>query len=306
MKDISYKLIGRSSLIFDYIRPLLASERKKKCPRIGNAHFDKTGLVVKEATPMEILWKDFEILYVKYDSLAHSFWRAQEFSLFMKHQNLIVSPFLDFGCGDGSFASVLFKEVDCGVDNDPEGLLIAERFGIYKKLLQSSDSSIPVEDAAVQSVISNSVLEHLTDLDSMLSEIRRILMRDGTFIFTVPVLQFRYDLEKYFGRKESERINIVYYHRNLLEVEQWRVKLENHGFSVVKLIQYQPDWFTFWYRMFRLFGERGLGYFLPGFGMKVYRRYESQIIRYIKKSINETKQGANIFVIAKKKKSLKL
>ena len=305
MIDLIYKFIGRSSLVFDCIRPLLSPGGIKKCSHTGDLSLDKTGLVVRKANPMEILWNDSEILFVKYDSLAHSFWRAQESSLFMRHKNLIVPPILDFGCGDGSFASSLFREIDYGVDSNPEALSIAEKYRIYKILLQSTNISIPVEEAVVRSVISNSVLEHLFDLDTILSEINRILMKDGIFIFTVPVINFKYYVKKYFGNTASDQINIEYHHRNLLGIEQWKEKLETHGFSIIKLIHYQPDWFTFWYRMFRLFGERGLGYFLPGIGIQISKQFKPLIVNMVRKSINETVQGANIFVVAKKDKIIK-
>lgn len=293
MKDIIYQVIGRVSLCSKWFRPILAL-KQKKTRQDKETQFDKTGLVVKEAHPMKILWKDSEILFIEYDSLAHSFWRAQEFSLFTAHLGLLQNPLLDFGCGDGSFASVLFKEIDYGIDYNAEALRVAKRYGIYKRLLQSSNFSIPLEKGSVQSIISNSVLEHLVDLDRIISEISRILIKGGIFMFTVPVTQFQHDFAKYFGSKESRRINNEYYHRNLLEVDRWKELLNNHGFLIITLKQYQPDWFTFWYRMFGLLKR------LPGIELKVWKHYNLQIINMVRRSVTKAEKGGNIFVITKK------
>lgn len=293
-----YQIIGRASLILDALHTLSASNatdnhEMKDC--------DKTGLVVKEVCPLKCWWRDSEIVYPRYDSFAYSFWRAQEFSLFEGKRSLLRRPVLDFGCGDGSFASVLFNRIDYGVDNDAEALSLAAKFGVHETLLQSSDSAIPLGDASVWSVFSNSVLEHLADLSVMLSEINRILKEDGVFMFTVPVVQFQQDLAKYFGLRESDRINTEYCHRNLLRLEQWRALLEDHGFSIMVLDQFQPDWFTFWFRMFRFLGNRGLGRIVPGIGTKVWESHKTRLVDMVHKSVNDTESGANIFVIAKKR-----
>lgn len=300
MNDAVYKLLGRLSLLFDRIRPWMAQGGSGHSPSEPGEEFDKTGLLVKEARPLKVLWKDSDIIWVDYDSLSHSFWRAQELSLFAKHPDAMKEPVLDFGCGDGSFASVLFKSIDYGVDLDPEALKIAAGYRIYKKLVQSTISKIPLGEASVQTVFSNSVLEHVGSLDEALSELHRILAPGGQFVFTVPVRQFKEDLAKYFGWRESVRINREYHHWNLLDAEDWTKRLHAHGFSVDLMQPYQPDWFTFWYRMFRLVGDRGLGRFIPTIRTRIWNRFQTRLIGMIRRSIHEAQNGANIFVIARK------
>lgn len=291
MKECIYKILGRMLTAIEMLhRSFRHTDYKEE--------LDKTGRFVKNAKRLKILWNDSDVLFADYGSLSHSFWRAQESSLFRKHKEELKSPILDLGCGDGSFSSVLFKEIDYGVDHDPEVLKIAEGFGVYKKLLSSTASSIPMEDGLIQSVIANSVLEHLKELNKMLSEISRIIAKDGLFMFTVPISQFKEDLKKYFGKKESERVNLESYHRNLLSVKEWEEILRKHGFSVGLIKQYQPDWFTFWYKMLRLVGS--LAIFLPQVRALVWKHYKDKLIEMVLQSISKTESGANIFVIARK------
>lgn len=300
VKTIVYGLLGRASVVLDRLRP---------APRAGNAagaesaessEYDKTGITVRRARRLDVLWKDADLVVVDYDSLAHSFWRAQELSLFRRHIGILEHPLMDFGCGDGSFASALDMSIDYGVDNDPEALAIASGYGVYRHLVRSSATGIPLESGSLRTVISNSVLEHVERLEAVLSEIHRTLMEGGLFVLTVPVNQFKTDLEKYFGKRESERVNREYHHRNLLSVEQWTRLLDAHGFSVELLKQYQPDWFTFWYRTYRIFGRRGLGRFVPDVRLRIWKRYGPIIADMIRRSIHDTKIGGNIFVLARK------
>jgi len=47
---------------------------------------------------------------------------------------------------------------------------------------------MPFEDASFQTVISNSVLEHIPDLDAVLLETARVLKPGGMFIFASPII----------------------------------------------------------------------------------------------------------------------
>lgn len=263
---------------------------------------DRTGILVSAANHLEVGWRDAEVIYPLYEtSLAHSFWRAQEFSLLMRASASMQRPILDFGCGDGSFAAVLFDKVDYGVDIDAQALEVAAKFGIYSNLVQAQGTQVPLPDGSVQTVFSNSVLEHVSGLEGAIAEISRLLAPGGQFLFTVPVAQFARDLERYFGRAESQQVNADYFHRNLLEVAQWRSLLEKNGLSIVSEREYQPAWFTYYYMMFRFFGNRVLGRVIPGIRAKVWRRYKDKLVDMVRRSTNGTvRPGGNLFVIARK------
>ncbi len=263
---------------------------------------DRTGILLADAERLPVVWEDSDVIFPMYEgSIAHSLWRAQEFSLFRRSRHSIVRPLLDLGCGDGSFAAVLFQHVEVGVDIDPDALDIARRFKIYGSLVQSPSEKIAVESCTVGTVISNSVLEHVSNLPPILGEVNRILKAHGIFIFTVPVLQFARDLEKFFGRAESDKINADFVHRNLHEVTDWERMLANSGFTVRTIHQYQPDWFTYYYWMLRFLGRRGLGRVFPSIRQRLWVAMGKNLVSMVRRSINEGGQiGGNIFVIAEK------
>ena len=296
MKELLYRTLGRASEVVDRVIRGSASTQN------GESTFDRTGLIVPTARKLEVLYRSDELLYVRYDRPSHSFWRAQEFSLFRRHCEALVMPVADFGCGDGSFASVLFDSVDIGIDHDPDALAIAAQYGLYSCLVQSQERQIPLPDESVQSVISNSVLEHVIDLDAVLKELHRIIAPGGRLMFTVPLLKYRDDLAKYFGRRTSDRVNQSSSHRNLLTESQWRSRLGDAGFAPELIIHYQPDWYTFWYRFHRLSGPCALGRFLGDLDGKLWRRYKHRYLAAVRESIERTTDGANIFVIARKLK----
>jgi len=300
MRDALYRAVGRASVLLDPLRAVLATGHLRLRPGdVGPLGHDKTGLVVREARGMRVLHQDAEVLYVEQDSFAHSFWRAQELSLFHLHRHLLAPPLLDFGAGDGSFASALFEHVSFGADNDPEALEVARQFGVYDRLIQVAGSLIPLPDGAAGAVFSNSVLEHVLDLPAVLRELRRVLAPGGALVFTVPIAAFTDQMATYFGRRVAERVNLEASHRNLLDPDGWTTLLTAHGFRVEEIRRYQPPRFTFWYRMFRLLGRRGLARFWPRLPSRVWSRYGPRLVESVRSSIAGAPGGANVFVVAR-------
>lgn len=298
MNDLLLKSLGRGSEFIDR----LTGGSSSKNASSGSGRFDRTGLTVDTAKKLEVLYRSDDMLFVEYDRPSHSLWRAQELSLFWRHRHLIESPVVDFGCGDGSFASVLFPSVDIGVDQDPEALALARQFGIYKELVESEERRIPLENEQIQTVISNSVLEHVSDLPAVLAELRRITRDGGRLLFSVPVSRYRDHLTKYYGEAVSDRVNRESFHRNLLTEPQWRAALSSAGFAADLVIHYQPDWYTFWYRFHRLSGPRALGRVIPNLDRKLWRGLRSRYLKALRASIETTSDGANIFVIAHRRR----
>ncbi len=300
MKTLAYMTLGRITEVIDRTYQKFRPPSDQAPRTIDSERYDRTGLTGGLARKLEVLYRSDDILYVRYDQPWHSFWRAQEFSLFRRHRELLQRPLADFGCGDASFASALFEMVDFGIDHDPDALAVAREYHLYRDLVHSHESSIPVPDTAVQSIMSNSVLEHVSDLPTILDELNRILSPGGRLVFTVPVQRYKRDLAKYFGRRASEQINRGSYHRNLLTEAQWRQELKRAGFGVELVIHYQPDWFTFWYRFHRFSGPRAFGRLVRNLDDKLWRRYRERYVDAVRESINRTVDGANIFVVARK------
>jgi len=96
-------------------------------------------------------------------------------------------PILDLGCGDGLFAKILFAEkIDTGLDPNPRELQRAQELQAHQELILCRGDAIPKPDGYYQTVISNSVLEHIADLEPVLREVYRVLAPGGRFYVTVP------------------------------------------------------------------------------------------------------------------------
>ena len=126
---------------------------------------------------------DFILQYQQHRPYFFSFIRPQEAHLFCTHQQYLKKPVLDFGCGDGFFAELVFgkKQIDIGIDVKDSRAAEAQRANVYKKVVFYDGITIPARDKSVGTVISNCVLEHLPDLDTNLREICRVLNPAVTF-----------------------------------------------------------------------------------------------------------------------------
>ena len=96
-------------------------------------------------------------------------------------------PVLDLGCGDGHFASVAFDgPLEVGFDPWWGPLTEARGRGAYRLLAQAEGSRMPYHDDYFATVVSNSVLEHIPQVQPVLAEVARVMRPDGVFYFCVP------------------------------------------------------------------------------------------------------------------------
>lgn len=160
-------------------------------------------------------------------------------------------PILDVGCGDGHFASIAFDErLDAGIDLWREGLQEANGRGAYRALAQAEAGRMPYPDGHFASAVSNSVLEHIPDLQPVLDETGRVLRPGALFLFCVPNHQFLGSLSvgRILDRLGLRRLGDAYrrffnriarhYHSDPPEV--WHQRLELAGFSIESWWHYYP------------------------------------------------------------------
>jgi SAM-dependent methyltransferase len=97
---------------------------------------------------------------------------------------------LDLGCGDGLLTRIVLQEVGArvlvGVDPDPAEAEQARALGIYAGVHVAGGDKVPEADSGFDWALSNSVLEHIPDIDPVLAEVARLVRPGGKFIFNVP------------------------------------------------------------------------------------------------------------------------
>jgi SAM-dependent methyltransferase len=102
-------------------------------------------------------------------------------------QLTLPEPLLDLGCGDGHFAEMTFEHpLSVGIDPWWNPLRKAQRSGRYRLVLQGLGDRLPFPDHTFATAISNSVLEHIPDIQPVLNEIGRVLQPGALFVVTMP------------------------------------------------------------------------------------------------------------------------
>ncbi|MEX2031016.1 MAG: class I SAM-dependent methyltransferase [Anaerolineales bacterium] len=158
-------------------------------------------------------------------------------------------PQLDLGCGDGHFASVAFPQgVAVGVDPDGASLREARRRGTYQILLRADGSRLPLASESMASGFSNSVLEHIPDVQAVLHDVARVLQPGAVWTFTVPNPAYGEELSLARGwlansipgwpaayRRWFQRVSRVV---NLEAEEKWTEWLDRAGLELVRTFRY--------------------------------------------------------------------
>jgi len=158
-------------------------------------------------------------------------------------------PILDLGCGDGHFISVTFgKRIDIGLDPWFRPLQEAEKRKAYHSCINAVGSEIPFENDYFCTLISNSVLEHIEDVEVVLEDSWRVLKPNGKLIFCVPNDGFTGNLSisRFFERIHWTGIAKAYRrffdrisrHKHCDSPQEWVKRLTSHGFAVKKWWNY--------------------------------------------------------------------
>ena len=167
----------------------------------------------------------------------------------MMSQVQLPLPVLDVGSGDGHFASVTYDHgLDVGIDPSIRPLREAQRRKVYRLLIQADGVHLPFEDASFGSAVSNSVLEHIPPLDSVLAEVGRVLKPGAPFAFTVPNPGYRTELSlphllrriglRRLGEGYEDWFMWMSRTKNLLYEPGWKEKLAQAGFTIDHALRY--------------------------------------------------------------------
>ena len=178
---------------------------------------------------------------------ATSFWRAIELSAVLRH-GLPNGRGLDLGCGDGKLMRTLLGAARAspelvGVDIDPHEARDAAETGSYVRVRVAPGDRIPEPDASFDFVFSNSVLEHIDDLEPVITEVARVLRAGGTFLFTVPSAGFHDclggPLLPWVGRSAyAAQIDRRCAHIRYWSKPDWEGCMQRHGLGLTHASEY--------------------------------------------------------------------
>lgn len=154
---------------------------------------------------------------------------------------------LDLGCGDGLLTRIVLDEVGpremVGIDPGAAEAARARQLGIYSAVHAIGGGSVPEADASFDWVLSNSVMEHIDDIEPVIAEVARLLRPGGQLVVTVPGPDFhavmRGPLLPVISRKAYlERLDQRLAHRRYWGPDEWTSALAPHGMRVVEAVSY--------------------------------------------------------------------
>ena len=238
--------------------------------------------------------------------------RAIEFKFLVERckKYLSLRPAIELGCGEGIATKTVFGEkIDYGLDLNKISVKQARKSGAYGKVFLSSATKMPLKNGSVELVFSNSSVEHMLDLDGVLSEASRICKKEGCLVFTVPTGNLKkYSVFSFLGLKKVAGIygkmrdkRLDHFHCHGLS--WWKKELAKHDFEVVdgyyylnkKTIEYWDflsivHKLTLWTRLW-----------FPGLMEWVYVRFwRKNVFEYYKKAVVLRRGGAAVCVVAKR------
>ncbi len=195
------------------------------------------------AQPLHLDAGTFRLLFERLGP-SLGLWRGAEVAALREQQ--YGHPVLDLGCGDGLVPSLALPRIDIGVDPNANEIAKAAERGAYARLLPLPVEAAGLQDESIATVVSNSVLEHIPNIDAVLQTIARLLRTGGQLIATCPTEAFSAWLALPFERYAAAR-NRALAHLNLWTADEWTARLERVGLQVLQVRPYlRRSLVSFW------------------------------------------------------------
>lgn len=192
----------------------------------------------------DLLWQNIsELPYFR------GFLRSVEGKYFREIQ--IEDKVLDLGCGDGHFSARTFSNKQMqGIDPSFKSLLSAKNYNSSLRLICCEGNHLPYKNNSYKTIISNSVLEHIPDVDSVICEVARVLDHEGKFILSVPNSNFTMNLSiakfldklgvKLIANGYRRFFNWISRHYHPDPTEQWLNRIRKQGLEIKNYWNYFP------------------------------------------------------------------
>jgi SAM-dependent methyltransferase len=178
-----------------------------------------------------------------------AFWRAIEARAL--GDGPLPGPSLDIGGHDGAFAATWLGDrppIDVGVDIKP--VPTADTRRAYRTLLAGDAQALPFEPASFQTIICNSVIEHVDDDTRVVAEFGRVLKPGGVLLFTTPSIYF-HDLldgvirarrrgDEAAAQRYMQRTDRRIIHLHYRPVDEWTDLMARAGLTTVEYSYYLP------------------------------------------------------------------
>ena len=194
--------------------------------------------------PHDLLWKNIRSL-----PYFRGFLRAVEGKYYEDID--INEPVLDLGCGDGHFSSVTLSDRPvCLIGVDPEwrSLNEARQYSVFSHLVCARGDYLPFAKSFFSTTMSNSVLEHIPDVDSVVTEIHRVMRVGSTLVVCVPNDNFTRNLSiaRFFDHL-GLKLAAAWYRTFFNKISRhfhpdphavWTNRLEKSGFKIERSWKY--------------------------------------------------------------------
>jgi len=240
------------------------------------------------------------------------------------------APILDIGIGNGQLTNFLFKDhpqIDVGIDIEESGLKMAGALRMprgkkrYKKVIQASAEKMPFKKAEFNTIISNSTFEHIENDFKAVSEVARVLKKDGLFFVTTPseylqkwVFEYEEKRNKSEAQEQLNKFNRRTNHLHYRSLNDWKKNFKKNNLKIVFCKYYLPkETAVLWYKLFKMstyklgnreawsiFGKSKLTRFMPKKAIMSLMGNSFLKKAYKNGFLVESGIGAQLFIITKK------
>jgi SAM-dependent methyltransferase len=194
--------------------------------------------------------------------------------------------FLDVGCWDGKltkkYAEIVNAKNILGIEVVASMAKEANLLGIKTVAIEADRDTWPYADASIDGIVSNQVVEHLTNIDHFLSEVSRVLKPGGILITSTNNLSSWHNIGALiFGWSPFDLSNCSVKTLGLGNPLSVHKGESGHPPSWTHKCIYTPKWFIQWQEVYQLknINLYGAGFYpLPAYFGNIFKNHSAFMI----------------------------
>jgi len=157
---------------------------------------------------------------------------------------------LDLGCGTGYGSFLIYQNHNevVGIDISQKAINYAKKKYKGPTYLICSAENLPFNNEVFDAVIAFEIIEHVSDPQKVINEIKRVLKNDGQLFISSPNLKNFYTIFKYilFKKPYGDKINSKnIYHIKEFAYDEFLNFIQNNNFDI--LFKYGQPFFPWGY-----------------------------------------------------------
>ncbi len=183
-------------------------------------------MIMKAIPDKRNVQRHYNTLAAGYSDLTNKYCQ-ERYKKLINHYARHTCSILDIGCGDGQILKAICGNIKVGTDISKEICRSAKKYDFHLTLADSEH--LPIKNGYFEVVTCINVVEHVSNVESLIKEAKRVLKKKGLLIIITP----NGDIEFLLDIADSLKLKVPEGPHNFLKTKELVDMVKSNGLKIL-------------------------------------------------------------------------